>query len=46
MVAWVVVFVPEFRKANICKIPTENPMLAIKRVPADHDIQTYFLDLR
>ena len=39
MVSYVVIPVPEKRAANIRRIMTGSPMLAIKRAPADHDSQ-------
>ena len=43
MVANVVIHAPEKRAANIRRMMTRSPMLAIRRAPADHDTQAFFL---
>ena len=37
--AYIVIYVPEKRAANIRRMTIGFPMLAIRRAPADHDTQ-------
>ena len=45
VVSYVVIDVLEKRAANICRMTIGSPMLAIKRAPADYDIQACSLSL-